>query len=47
MVQTITRVVSQDGKTMTNMVEGTNAQGQTVNTSLSGESNRTGEHVTA
>jgi hypothetical protein len=30
-VQTITRVVSQDGKTMTNTVKGTNAQGQTVN----------------
>ena len=30
-VQTMTRVVSQDGKTMTNTVKGTNAQGQTVN----------------
>jgi hypothetical protein len=29
--QTITRVVSQDGKTMTATVKGTNAQGQAVN----------------
>ena len=30
-VQTLTRVVSQDGKTMTVTSKGTNAQGQTVN----------------
>ncbi|PYM32361.1 MAG: hypothetical protein DME15_14200 [Candidatus Rokuibacteriota bacterium] len=31
MVQTLKRVVSQDGKTMTVTVKGTNAQGQAVN----------------
>ena len=30
-IQTLTRVVSQDGKTMTVTVKGTNAQGQVVN----------------
>ena len=31
MVQTLKRVVSQNGKTMTVTVKGTNAQGQAVN----------------
>src|SRR4029434_6248880 len=33
-IQTLTRVVSQDGKTMTVTVKGTNAQGQAVNNVL-------------
>ena len=32
MVQTLTRVVSQDGKTMTVTVKGTDSQGRTVDT---------------